>query len=119
MRHDHPSGQATAVTEKRRAGLLAPTRKRVVEMVARMARFDALVAAGEALISKDETLRLLRLADRERTQSRQARAAFEQLAPREWDVLRALAEGMGDKEIAQRLDVRPGTGRAATWRSRS
>ena len=58
---------------------------------------------------------LLRLAERERAQSREARLAFGQLTPREWDVLHTLAEGMGDKEIARKLGVRPGT-RAATWR---
>lgn len=67
------------------------------------------LAAGEALLSKDEVVTLLRLADRERTQSREARVAFGQLTPREWDVLHALAEGLGDKEIAQRLGCGLGT----------
>ena len=67
------------------------------------------LAAGEALISQEETVRLLRLVDRERTQGREARLAFEQLTPREWDVLLALAEGLGDKEIARRLGCGLGT----------
>jgi DNA-binding NarL/FixJ family response regulator len=67
------------------------------------------LAAGEILISQEETIRLLRLADRERTQGREVRTAFEQLTPREWDVLRALAEGLGDKEIARRLGCGLGT----------
>ena len=52
---------------------------------------------------------LLRLADRERAQSREARLAFERLTLREWDVLHALAEGMGDKEIARKLGCGLGT----------
>jgi DNA-binding NarL/FixJ family response regulator len=36
---------------------------------------------------------------------REARAAIDQLTPREREVLRALAEGLGDKEIAERLHV--------------
>lgn len=69
------------------------------------------VAEGEALLSTDEVVALLRLADRERAQSREARLAFGQLTPREWDVLHTLAEGMGDKEIARKLGVRLGTAR--------
>jgi DNA-binding NarL/FixJ family response regulator len=41
------------------------------------------LAAGEALISQEESVRQLRLVDRERTQGREARLAFEQLTPRE------------------------------------
>ena len=69
------------------------------------------LAGGEALLSTDEVVALLRLADLERAQSREARLAFGQLTPREWDVLHTLAEGMGDKEIARKLGVRPGTAR--------
>ncbi len=52
---------------------------------------------------------LLRLVDRERAQSREARHAFGQLTPREWDVLHSLAEGMGDREIARKLGCGLGT----------
>ena len=67
------------------------------------------LAGGEALLSTDEVVALLRLADRERSQSREARLAFGQLTPREWDVLHSLAEGMGDKEIARKLGCGLGT----------
>lgn len=69
------------------------------------------LAAGEVLLSQREVVELLRLADRERTRSREARRAFESLAPRERDVLEALAEGLNDKEIARRLNVGVGTAR--------
>ncbi|HEX2729822.1 MAG TPA: response regulator transcription factor [Rubrobacteraceae bacterium] len=67
------------------------------------------LAGGEALLSSDEVVTLLRLADRERTRSREARLAFGRLTPREWDVLHALAEGLGDKEIARKLGCGLGT----------
>lgn len=69
------------------------------------------LAAGEALLSQGEAVKLLRLADRERTQGRETRSAFEQLTPREKDALQALAEGMGDREIADVMGVGLGTAR--------
>ena len=67
------------------------------------------LAEGEALLSQKEAVELLRFADRERTEGREARWAFEQLTSREKDVLEALAEGLGDKEISARLGVGVGT----------
>lgn len=67
------------------------------------------LAEGEALLAQNEAVELLRLADRERAEGREARRAFEELTPREKDVLRALAEGMGDREISSRLGVGVGT----------
>jgi len=70
------------------------------------------LAEGEALLSQKEAVELLRFADRERAEGREARRAFEELTSREKDVLEALAEGMGDKEIAGRLGVGVGTVRS-------
>jgi DNA-binding NarL/FixJ family response regulator len=67
------------------------------------------LAEGEALLSQKEAVELLRFADRERAEGREARWAFEQLTSREKDVLEALAEGLGDKEISARLGVGVGT----------
>ncbi len=69
------------------------------------------LAAGEVLLSQEEVVGLLRVLDAERSQGREARACFEQLAPREREVLLALADGMNDKEIALRLNVGVGTAR--------
>jgi DNA-binding NarL/FixJ family response regulator len=72
--------------------------------------------AGEALLSQREAVELLRLADRERAEGREARWAFEELTSREKDVLEALAEGMGERR--SRPGSASGWGRsAATWRA--
>jgi DNA-binding NarL/FixJ family response regulator len=67
------------------------------------------LAAGEAVLSADEIAELLRLAGRRREQDREAQRAIEQLTPREHEVLLLLAQGMSDKEIAERLYVGSGT----------
>ncbi len=65
--------------------------------------------AGEPLLSSRELVELLRLADRHRVDDRQARAALARLTPREQEVLQALADGLADKEIADRLNIRTET----------
>ena len=62
--------------------------------------------AGEPLLSSRELVEMLRLADRHRIQDREAREALARLTPREQEVLQALADGLADKEIAARLNVR-------------
>ncbi len=59
------------------------------------------LAAGETLISPEELAEMLHLAG----ESREARASIEQLTPRELQVLKALAEGLSNKEIAERLHM--------------
>ncbi len=58
---------------------------------------------GETLFSPAELAELFRLAGHTREQEREARANVEKLTLREMDVLRALAEGLGNKEIAEKL----------------
>src|ERR687893_424985 len=53
------------------------------------------LAAGETLISPEELVEMLRLAG----ESHEARASIEQLTPRELQVLKALAQGLSNKEI--------------------
>ena len=65
--------------------------------------------AGEQLLSQQEVIEALRLVVREREGEREARLAIDRLTSREREVLQALAEGLGDKEIAERLYVGTGT----------
>ena len=67
------------------------------------------LAAGEQLLSQQDVIEALRLIVRERESHREARALSEKLTSREREVLQALAEGLSDKEIAQRLHVGVGT----------
>jgi DNA-binding NarL/FixJ family response regulator len=63
------------------------------------------LAAGETLISSAELVEILRLAGQSREEEREARASIEQLTRREMQVLKALAEGLTNKEIAERLHM--------------
>jgi DNA-binding NarL/FixJ family response regulator len=63
------------------------------------------LAAGETLISSDELVEMLRLAGQSREEEREARESIEQLTPREMQVLKALAEGLSNKQIAERLHM--------------
>lgn len=61
---------------------------------------------GESLIAPNELHVLLRDATRWRASAEQARALFKKLTPREIDILRELATGRSDKEIAEGLHIK-------------
>jgi DNA-binding NarL/FixJ family response regulator len=67
--------------------------------------FDAVrvVAAGEALLAPTVTRRLI--SEFARLRPRPAPAALDELTPREVDVLRLVAEGLSNREFADRLVV--------------
>lgn len=67
--------------------------------------------AGEQLVSPREVMEAVRLVGRERREGSEARRLVEDLTPREKEVLQALADGLGDKEISERLSVSLGTTR--------
>jgi DNA-binding NarL/FixJ family response regulator len=60
---------------------------------------------GEPLISQQELVELLRLAGQNREEELEAQASIEQITPREQEVLRSLAEGLSNKEIAAKLHM--------------
>ena len=63
------------------------------------------LAAGETLISQEELVEMLLIAGQSREEEREARASIEQLTRREMQVLQSLAEGLTNREIAERLHV--------------
>ncbi len=65
--------------------------------------------AGESLLSAQEVLAALQVGDQERQREREFRRQSEQLTDRELEVLRALAEGLSDREIADRFHIGPAT----------
>lgn len=79
----------------------------VDEIVAAVRRLHA----DELLFSAAEAVALLRLANRARAEERAAHAVLARLSSREREVLQALAEGLGDKEIARRLRISDRTAR--------
>jgi RNA polymerase sigma factor (sigma-70 family) len=67
------------------------------------------LAAGERVLSADEMVVLLRLASLERELDRRAEQVFDQLTPREREILQSLADGLSDKQIAEQLSIAPRT----------
>ena len=70
----------------------------VVEAVQRL-------RAGETLLPVEKVVELLRFASYQRDQEYTAQQAIAQLTTREKEVLQLLAEGLGSKEVAERLHI--------------
>jgi DNA-binding NarL/FixJ family response regulator len=60
---------------------------------------------GEALLTPSQIIELLRLVGDHREKERNAQSALNQLTPREVEVIQVLAEGLSDKEVADRLCI--------------
>jgi DNA-binding NarL/FixJ family response regulator len=67
------------------------------------------LTAGEAILSVNEVFELLRLAGRLQERDSKSKRDIERLTPREREILGALADGLSDKQIAERLSVSAGT----------
>jgi DNA-binding NarL/FixJ family response regulator len=70
----------------------------VIEAIRRLHR-------GEALFTPSQIIELLRADGEHLKKERNAQAAISQLTPREVEVVRVLAEGLSDKEVADRLCI--------------
>ena len=101
--HSDP-GQLARAIEAGATGVVhkSASPRDVVESVRRL-------YAGEQLLSQQEFMESIRLLSRERQADREVQLIIGQLTPREREVLQALAEGLSDKEISERLYVGVGT----------
>ncbi len=69
------------------------------------------LSQGEHLLSPGEVIEMLRLVGEQRERGREAQSALARLTRREREVLQALADGLNDKEIAERLQISAETAR--------
>jgi RNA polymerase sigma factor (sigma-70 family) len=68
-----------------------------------------LVIAGESLLTPQEVAEMVHLWTTRREEDAANKAALARLTPREHEILEALAEGLGNEEIAGRLSISPET----------
>ena len=61
--------------------------------------------AGEALLSPNEVIEMLRMVGRKRQEEMEAQRSVDRLTRREKEVLQALAEGLDSKDIAEKLHI--------------
>lgn len=95
----HPRDMGRAV-EAGASGLLNKTRP-ISEILLALRDLNA----GKTLLSSEALLELLRFVGQEREQERAVQVALSRLTKRELDVLRCLAEGLSDRQIAGQLYV--------------
>ena len=69
------------------------------------------LSEGQQLLSTIDVIEMLRLVGEQRERNRDAQAALGRLTRREREVLQALADGLNDKEIADRLHISTETAR--------
>jgi two-component system nitrate/nitrite response regulator NarL len=67
------------------------------------------LCSGEQLIAPQEVIEAVRLVSRERLRDHETQVLISKLTPRERELLEALAEGLSDKEMAEKLYVGIGT----------
>ncbi len=61
--------------------------------------------AGEALLTPNEIVEMLRMVSRKREEELKAQKSIDRLMRREREVLQALAEGLNSKDIAEKLHI--------------
>ncbi len=112
LRVANPLGQVLVLSaETERDHLARAIEAGASGMLHKSARITEIINAvrrlheGESLLSPRETVELFRLVGQQRDRDRRERAALDRLTPREREVLAALADGLNEKEIAQRLGI--------------
>jgi DNA-binding NarL/FixJ family response regulator len=63
------------------------------------------LGSGEDLLTRQEIIRIVGFANEQGEQLSNAQTRLERLTRREWDVLHALAEGLSDKDIGEKLQI--------------
>lgn len=116
LREASPQTQALVLSASlERAELARAVEKGAAGFIHKSARLDEVIeavrglCAGQTLIPLEEVVELLRFAGRTREQEHDARRAIDKLTPRERGVLQALAEGLDNKGVAERLHISLGT----------
>ncbi len=98
--------EVARAVERGADGVLCKTAT-VVEIVGAIRR----LCAGERLLAPAEVIELLWLDGQRREEERAAQQALARLTPREREVLQALADGLSDQELAERLHLSVRTAR--------
>jgi DNA-binding NarL/FixJ family response regulator len=83
------------------AGAIFPKTTEIDDLISAIRR----MRQGEVLISPSEALELVQYAEQIGREDRIVAAGVAELTPREREILRALADGLSDKEIADRLYI--------------
>jgi DNA-binding NarL/FixJ family response regulator len=122
LRHANPNGTVLVLTaETDRRHLAQAVEAGASGVLHKASSLDEIIgairrlSAGESLLSSHELIsliELLRLAGQERDHDRDVETTLGRLTPREREVLQGLADGLSDKEIAERLHVSDKTVRA-------
>lgn len=112
LRRANPEGMVLVLTASaNRSEMAEAVESGAAGLMQKTAPIDEIIAAvrrlseGDMLMAPQEVVNLLRAAMQQRAEEQEAQNVASRLTPREMDVLRALARGSSDKEIAGDLSL--------------